>query len=349
MPNYKNPNGYGSVVKLSGRRRKPFVVRKTVGYDDRAYPIYSVLGYYETRKDAMIALADFNRDPYNIDLSKATFKELYDLWSADAYPSMKSSLKGCYSAAYKHCSSLYDKEYRTLRKGHMQACVDESGKGYSTRTNIKLLFMQLDRYAFDHDIIRKCYSSNVDIGEKKQSQKHKLWTDEEVVKLWSMRGQPYIDDTLFLLYTGCRVSEMLRMKNKNINFNEGYMIGGIKTSYGTNRTIPIHSKLVPIIKEHASEKEFLFYYQDNQDNDNFSKAYVVKWKAAMQEYGFDHLTHDCRHTVQSKLDSAGANKVAIDRILGHSSKTIGEKIYTHKTVAELKDAIEKLIYSPVKA
>ena len=28
----KLPNGYGSVVKLSGKRRKPYQVRKTVGW-----------------------------------------------------------------------------------------------------------------------------------------------------------------------------------------------------------------------------------------------------------------------------------------------------------------------------
>ena len=28
----KLPNGYGSVVKLSGKRRKPYQVRKTIGW-----------------------------------------------------------------------------------------------------------------------------------------------------------------------------------------------------------------------------------------------------------------------------------------------------------------------------
>lgn len=59
---------------------------------------------------------------------------------------------------------------------------------------------------------------------------------------------------------------------------------------------------------------------------------------------FNHLTHDCRHTVISKLDSAGANKVAVDRIVGHSSKSVGEQVYTHKTVKELQEAIEKIVY-----
>ena len=68
----------------------------------------------------------------------------------------------------------------------------------------------------------------------------------------------------------------------------------------------------------------------------------------MKEYGFNHLTHDCRHTFISKLDTAGANKVAIDRIVGHSSKTIGEKVYTHKTVKDLHEAIQKLSYGSVR-
>jgi len=35
----KNPNGYGSVAKLSGNRRRPYVVKKTIGYDEKKHPI----------------------------------------------------------------------------------------------------------------------------------------------------------------------------------------------------------------------------------------------------------------------------------------------------------------------
>ena len=69
----------------------------------------------------------------------------------------------------------------------------------------------------------------------------------------------------------------------------------------------------------------------------------------MKAIGFNYLTHDCRHTVCSKLDSAGANKVAVDRIIGHSSKSIGEKIYTHKTVDELHEAMNLLSYGAVQS
>ena len=44
----KLPNGYGSVVKMSGKRRKPYMVRRTVGwkYDpvkDRQVQQYSII------------------------------------------------------------------------------------------------------------------------------------------------------------------------------------------------------------------------------------------------------------------------------------------------------------------
>ena len=63
----KNPNGYGSVVKLSGNRRKPFTARKTTGWNDKGHPIYLTIGYYATRQEGLIALAEYNRNPYDIE------------------------------------------------------------------------------------------------------------------------------------------------------------------------------------------------------------------------------------------------------------------------------------------
>ena len=100
------PNGYGSVVKLSGKRRKPYMVKKTVGWKDNAHPIYKIIGYYPSRKDALEALADFNRDPYDIDLAKATFNDIYERWSKETFPTLNESMKRSYTAAYKHCSPI---------------------------------------------------------------------------------------------------------------------------------------------------------------------------------------------------------------------------------------------------
>ena len=54
----KLPNGYGSAVKLSGKRRKPYQVRKTVGwhYDeekDTQVQDMITVGYTATRAEGL--------------------------------------------------------------------------------------------------------------------------------------------------------------------------------------------------------------------------------------------------------------------------------------------------------
>jgi integrase len=60
----------------------------------------------------------------------------------------------------------------------------------------------------------------------------------------------------------------------------------------------------------------------------------------MDRLGMVHTPHECRHTFRSRLDSAGANKVCIDMMMGHKSKEVGERVYTHKTLEELRAALE---------
>ena len=58
-----------------------------------------------------------------------------------------------------------------------------------------------------------------------------------------------------------------------------------------------------------------------------------------------HTPHECRHTFGTLLGSAGANRVCIDRLMGHKSTGTGERVYPHrvyphKTIDELRTAIE---------
>lgn len=90
----KLPNSYGSVYKLSGKRRNPWAARKTVGWKQipekkKSYPIYQFVGYYSTRAEALQALAAFNEDPYDLHLDTITFAEVYEKWSEIHYATIK--------------------------------------------------------------------------------------------------------------------------------------------------------------------------------------------------------------------------------------------------------------------
>ena len=129
----KNPNGYGSVVKLSGNRRKPYCARKTSGWNDKGYPIYKVIGYFAERQEAMIALAEYNRNPFDVDLSKITMKELFEKWSKRDFSKMSKSSASSHKSAFKHASALHNAPYKNIKAYQMQEVIDNCGCGYSTQ------------------------------------------------------------------------------------------------------------------------------------------------------------------------------------------------------------------------
>ena len=63
----RNPNGYGTVARLTGNRRRPFIVKKVARWKDNGQPVYSVIGYAESREAGNMLLAEYNRDPWDVD------------------------------------------------------------------------------------------------------------------------------------------------------------------------------------------------------------------------------------------------------------------------------------------
>ena len=50
-----------------------------------------IIGYYATRQEGLQALADYNKNPYDVDASKITFDEVYDKWSERKYAEISES------------------------------------------------------------------------------------------------------------------------------------------------------------------------------------------------------------------------------------------------------------------
>ena len=80
------PNGYGSVKKLSGNRRNPWIVTKTDGWEitpDTGKTIQKkiIIGYYPSRQAGLQALAEYNADPYDVNAAKITFSDVCARWS----------------------------------------------------------------------------------------------------------------------------------------------------------------------------------------------------------------------------------------------------------------------------
>lgn len=328
----KNPNRFGTVTKLSGNRRKPWIIKE--GLSGKQKPI----GYAATREEALIMLAEYNKNPWDIKTEKITLEELYQLWLEKRAAKLSKSTVNCLKSSYNYCSALSGLQYSQIKSYQMQDTIDSCGRGYSTQGSIKSLWGHLDRFALELDIITKRCSellTSAPIPETKKT----IFTDEEVNRLWENKNYPWVDSVLFFLYTGFRISEMISMKIENVDLKEMIMIGGVKTEAGKNRVVPIHSKILNIVQSRFEQSKDGYLFEENGKK-LMMKPYREHWTNIMITLNMNHTPHECRHTFRSRLDSVGANKVCIDRIMGHKSKGTGERIYTHKNIEELKMNIE---------
>lgn len=347
----KNPNGYGSVVKLSGKRRSPFEVRVNTRMDERYYPIYDVLGRFPTREEALIALAEYNRTPYNVTDRNMTFSQLYEKFYKNKYEYsgkiFSQSSKNCTRAAYGYCSALYDLTYSRLRADDFRGILGQiSGKGrplsHSMQEHIKNLFTQMDKFALQNDVIEKGYASFASITVAEDDTPGVPFTTDKLQTLWDNKDIPWVDSILIYIYSGWRVSELIQMPAENINLVQRTFKGGLKTAASKNRIVPIHSKIYAFVDHRIANNHGILFSSDEKPVT--TAKYTLLFKKTLKSIGITtyHTPHDCRHTFVSLLDSAGVNQICIDRLIGHASGSLTTRTYTHKTIDELRQAIEMI-------
>ena len=109
----RKPNGYGSIKKLSGKRRRPFVF--VISENGKQKPVE----YFTNQIDAEIFQADYNKthNHHSLPGHQITLEELYHRWlpahTADTAPS-KSTLCS-YENSFKHLSSLHQEPFASLK------------------------------------------------------------------------------------------------------------------------------------------------------------------------------------------------------------------------------------------
>ena len=327
------PNGYGSVTKLSGKRRNPYQVKKTIGWTDKGYPKYLIIGYFPTRKEALAKLAEYNSNPYNLEANNYTVEDVWQLFYKNN--NIASSTLAVYKSRYKNFfGSIKNVEYKNIRAYHIEEIM--KGATLSDKIGIKTVFKALDNTALKLDIINKAYSSLIQVSGYQAKQKT-IFTHEEVEKIYNNRHLPDMDIPLILLYTGMRIGELTQLKIDDVDFKEKIIIiRHSKTKAGTGRQIPIHDKIIEILREKAQNTSDYFYF----GHTNYYLYY--KFKQALEKLNINHHPHECRHTFRSRLDEANANKKCIDLLMGHKSSDVGTQVYTHKNIDDLRKTIELL-------
>jgi integrase len=308
---------------------------------------YKIIGYYKEPKEALAALSAYNADPAKVEMVNLTFTEVYDKWSARKYdPNSAAAISDSnvrnYKAAYKRCTALYNMRMADIKLSHLQNVVDNSEQD-TTLKKVKVLYSQLFEYAMANDIVNKDYSEFVTLPKFEKKIIRIPFNDDERKKLWENVDRYELIDTIIIMnYTGLRISELLGIDTKNVFIKEKYMRGGMKTEAGIDRIIPLHERIIPLIQKRFDINNPTLIVNPSTQKPIPYRTYLDMWNVMIEQLRMAHFPHDCRHTFATEAKRHGMDNLCRKRILGHASKDITDKVYTHTEIEELIREVNKL-------
>lgn len=340
----KLPNGFGSVYRLQGNRRRPWIARKTTGWTPEGKQLYYTVGYFKTRTEAMSALVEYNKNPIG-DRRDTTLEEVYKRWSKSKFQKIGESTIQTYEAAWKHLSSLAEAEIRSLRKSHIQEIIDDmsqQGLSHSSCNKVKTLAGVLFKEAMADDVISQNYAAAVELPDKSSNRKDRF-SDMEIKKIEELAAENIWAGTiLILIYTGLRVGEMLALTKFNVDIDNMVIAGGAKTDAGRNRVIPVHPKIQEHIKHWYNQQGDRLITKDGKRiRVDYYRRYL--YYPALEKAEVRALSpHSARHTFASLLNAAKVQTKNIQDLIGHANYSTTANTYTHPDLEELRQAIESI-------
>lgn len=332
------PNGYGTIKKLSGNRRKPYAAYPPYTIDevndDGVPPTKKAIGYYVTWYDAYDGLTEWHKFPSE-KKKMITFSEVYNEYMSREMDGASVSKMNAMKASYKFAERLYNTPISQIYANDMQTVVDLAAESYSESTvsNIKKMFMALFKYSEKNNYVDKNYASYVNANKGKEIEKGNPFSRDALEKIF--RANTDISRIVrILVYTGYRIKELNVIE---IDLDQRIMKGGLKNKQSKDRVIPIHPYIYEDIKWYKEWNKVSYNYL------NDCLSYELEKYGVLYEDGKKHTFHDCRHTFSLLCDTYKVDIVSKHFLMGHSvGKDTEALTYTHRTIEQLRCAIEQI-------
>ena len=285
----KRPNGAGTVTKLSGNRRKPFVAKLTATRNVLTGEYkQTTLGTFETFELANKALDLYyfyqDKEISKNDIKKAypdihksieklesvpvpTFKEIYDILREEKFQYEVSVASK--DSWFNNFKIFHNRKVDTISFVEMQEFFDElkENTNESTLVHMKPLLKKIFKYAVRYNHICREDNFVVDIDTSIANNKTSV-LNKRTTRVFAIEEIKTLLDSdnvaaktvLLFIFTGARPNELLNLDRSKIfldvetEYNGerhiiDYMITGSKTDAGRDRVIPIHPIIKPIILE----------------------------------------------------------------------------------------------------
>ena len=368
----RRPNGSGTVVKLSGRRRKPFCAKVTL--DERNLTNGEkkrlVIGTFETYQEALNALSLYSltvnntiskKEAMEIDpevyqkvqdkMSKKvpTFLDIYYILDKDEFSLLSPQTQNSMHGAIKHLKKLHYLKIDQITLRMIQDVFDEDGSNHSTQVHMKTICTKVFRYAVINQCIERNddYTSYIRIAKYEESDMHRPYTINEILAL-KKADTPEAHIMLIFIYTGVRINELLNINRDNIHIDEkcdddgterliSYMITGSKTKAGKNRIVPIHNDIKQFVIDELLKPEKRLV---DVTYANFTtRTVLIKVNKLLNTH---HTMHDTRKTFATLCQMNNLNVYIRKKVLGHRMNDITFDVYTNESKNRLWTEINKI-------
>lgn len=320
----KRANGMGTIVKLTGNRRKPYAIRKVIGWKDNGRPKLKYISYHRTYRDAVQALNAYNNDPYTV--SRLTLSDIYNEWYAIREKEKAQNTLYNYQSGFNHLAPLHNIRMNDIDRAVLQKFYDDLDVSRTILHKIMSLVNQLIDFAVKKGVmpvsaVNLNKSINIPVKPDTRQNPRTVFTDNEIMSLWDKA--PY-DDTakiiLIYIYTGLRFSELKNLSADDVH-DDYINIRQAKTAAGV-RMVPLSDKVksllpIPHIPSHT--------------------AFDRHFKIAAP----DHVIHDTRHTFITLMTEKGVDPRIIKAIVGHKLNDITAH-YTHISLQTMIDAVNMI-------
>lgn len=313
------------------------------------------LGYFETRQEAMICLAEYNKNPYDLKANKTTFEDVWLLIQPELQK-LSYSANYSYKNAFKHTPELHKKRIADIVTNDMQMIVDKHNSSKGTQKEYINLFRKIFNYADMNGLVKKNYAEFLKVTCEESTKEKSPFTSEEIQKLWGLidwempviegtvnrlSGQRLVDVLLILLYTGMRINELLTLECNDIDLGERIIhLHGTKTK-NAERLVPIHKDILPLIEKRMKADSLLIRSKTGRKlaYTTFTNDFFNFFR---EQFNLNHTLHDTRHTFVTFAHICKIDEVLLKKMIGHSSQDLTFDTYTHAFSEHLIQEIDKL-------
>ncbi len=273
------------------------------------------------------------------------FADVAEKCREEHYKEIAFQSRRCYEAGYNDLIDRFGARYAMeITQGDLRQWIDElKRKGFASKTVrnrlsvVKIIYRYLCSGAYgniDYDP-----TQHVEVPRGLPKSRRQTANAEDIQKILQHTEEPAGRLMAFLLLTGMRLGEAQAIQGKDIDRiakmilvrksvyyeNNRPKIKEPKTEAGV-RSVPLPDRLADLLP--AISPEAYLFGDENGELLHFTRLRrsINKYR---ETYGISATPHQLRHAYATIMHDAGLDAKDAQYILGHSSITVTEDIYTH--------------------